>query len=83
MDLICIELVEILNQGKQNKKEVFDNLLKYIEKQTEWFKVLRVLMLLHKLIHNQGDELEYVFSSEKTKKLLDYKMPRTTLSNFI
>ena len=73
----------MLNSGKQNKKEIFEILLKHIEKQTEWSKVLRVLMLLHKLIHNQGDELVYVFSSEKTKKLLDYKIPRTTMSNSI
>jgi hypothetical protein len=45
-------------------------------KGAEWQKAIRAYMVVHKLIHKQGDEMIIAFHPERMKKFSDVKLPK-------
>lgn len=61
---------------KHSKAEILDNLLKHMGKGAEWSKAIRTYMVLHKLIHKQGEEMIIAFNTERYKKFSDVRLPK-------
>ena len=75
------ELLEVLKgqNARFTKQDAVNSLLKSAQKQTTWPGALRHLMVMHKLIHDLGDECYTWISSEKMQHLNQFKTHEPSL----
>ena len=65
-------------KSKYKKADIFEAILKYIEKHCDWPRNLRILMVLHKLTHFLGDDILHIVGSKRATKLTEYKATKST-----
>jgi len=79
----ALELNDLLDNHnhKYTKTDVINGFLRYIDRNVEWTNALRILMVVHRLIHTQGEALSPIVNSKKTTKLTEFKIVKSSTSN--
>ncbi len=80
-----LELNDLLDSHnhKYTKTDVINGFLRYIDRNVEWTNALRILMVVHRLIHTQGEALGPIVNSKKTTKLTEFKIVKSSTSNLV
>jgi len=63
---------------KYTKTDAINGFLRYIDRNVEWTNALRILMVVHRLIHTQGEALSPIVNSKKTLKLTEFKIVKSS-----
>lgn len=77
-----LELKEILENKNERfpAKESLVQLLKFMNKDLNWQTALRSLMIIHRLIHDQGEAFTTELYATKIKLFADFKRHTSPLS---